>query len=68
MFRRELIRGARDYEMLSQRYRFLTDFFAKSLPFTPTPGQVDIFERDLALVSPYIMGARCVKPPPGALC
>ena len=37
--------------------RILLDFFQKHLPFTPTPGQIDQFERDLALVSPNLMRA-----------
>lgn len=37
--------------------RILLDFFQHHLHFTPTPGQVDRFERDLHLVSPYLMGA-----------
>lgn len=37
--------------------RVLLDFFQHDLPFTPTAGQVDQFERDLALVSPNLMRA-----------
>jgi hypothetical protein len=37
--------------------RVLLDFFQNHLPFTPTAGQVDQFERDLALVSPNLMRA-----------
>ena len=37
--------------------RVLLDFFSNDLHFTPTPGQIDRFERDLHLVSPYLMSA-----------
>lgn len=37
--------------------RILLDFFQKDLNFTPTAGQVDQFELDLALVSPSLMRA-----------
>lgn len=37
--------------------RVLLEFFQHHLPFTPTGAQVDQFERDLALVSPDLMGA-----------
>lgn len=37
--------------------RILIDFFQNDLNFTPTAGQVDQFERDLALVSPSLMRA-----------
>ncbi|WP_454886387.1 hypothetical protein [Sphingomonas oryzagri] len=37
--------------------RILLEFFEHHLHFTPTAGQVDRFERDLALVSPYLMRA-----------
>jgi hypothetical protein len=37
--------------------RVLLEFFQNDLPFTPTPGQVEQFERDLALVSPNLMRA-----------
>lgn len=36
-------------------YEFLTEFFTNYLPFTPTAGQVDLFKRDLSLVSPFLM-------------
>ena len=36
-------------------YEFLTDFFVNYLPFTPTAHQVNVFQGDLALVSPYLM-------------
>jgi hypothetical protein len=38
-------------------YQFLSDFFVNYIPFTPTAGQIALFQSDLALVSPYIMGA-----------
>lgn len=37
--------------------RILLQFFGHHLQFTPTPGQVDRFERDLHLVSPDLMTA-----------
>ncbi len=37
--------------------RVLLNFFSSDLHFTPTPTQVECFERDLALVSPSLMGA-----------
>lgn len=37
--------------------RILLEFFQNDLNFTPTAGQVDQFERDLALVSPSLMRA-----------
>ena len=37
--------------------RILLEFFQNDLQFTPTAGQVDRFERDLHLVSPYLMHA-----------
>lgn len=43
--------------MPTASHRILIDFFENDLPFTPTPGQVEQFERDLALVSPYLMKA-----------
>jgi hypothetical protein len=36
---------------------FLTRFFVEDLPFTPTARQIDLFQSDLALVSPYLMEA-----------
>jgi hypothetical protein len=43
--------------MPTASHRVLLDFFQNHLPFTPTPGQIDQFERDLALVSPNLMRA-----------
>lgn len=43
--------------MPSASQRILLDFFQKDLNFTPTAGQVDQFESDLALVSPSLMRA-----------
>lgn len=37
--------------------RVLLDFFSRDLHFTPTPMQIDRFERDLHLVSPDLMAA-----------
>lgn len=35
--------------------RYLTEFFTDYLPFTPTSRDVEMFKRDLRLVSPFIM-------------
>lgn len=48
-------------------YEFLTEFFRNYLPFTPTPPQVDDFQKDLALVSPYLMEAALVEIKEGKL-
>lgn len=42
-------------------YEFLVKFFENYLPFTPTPGQVAVFQNDLSLVSPYLMEAALVE-------
>lgn len=52
--------------MPSASHRVLIDFFEKDLPFTPTAGQVEQFERDLALVSPYLMKAALKEAAAGA--
>jgi hypothetical protein len=43
--------------MLDACHRHLTDFFANYLPFTPTSRDIELFETDLRLVSPFIMKA-----------
>jgi hypothetical protein len=53
--------------MADTSYEFLIKFFENYLPFTPTPGQVDDFKRDLSLVSPYLMEASLVEVKNGAL-
>lgn len=42
-------------------YEFLTKFFREHLPFTPTASQVEDFQRDLRLVSPYLMEASLIE-------
>lgn len=42
-------------------YEFLTKFFQEHLPFTPTASQVEDFQRDLRLVSPYLMEASLIE-------
>jgi hypothetical protein len=42
-------------------YEFLTDFFCNHLPFSPTPSQIEEFQTDLTLVSPYLMEAALVE-------
>ncbi|UPK35485.1 hypothetical protein IVB18_47360 [Bradyrhizobium sp. 186] len=53
--------------MADSSYEFLIHFFENYLPFTPTPGQVDDFKKDLSLVSPYLMEASLVEVKNGAL-
>jgi hypothetical protein len=48
-------------------HEFLTTFFTDHLPFTPTRGQIDTFERDLSLVSPYLMLASLEEVKAGTL-
>lgn len=43
--------------MPDSAYEFLTNFFVNYLPFTPTPKQVELFQADLALVSPFLLEA-----------
>jgi hypothetical protein len=46
---------------------FLTRFFVEDLPFTPTAAQIDLFQSDLALVSPYLMVASLKEVKAGTL-
>ncbi|MCK1408138.1 hypothetical protein [Bradyrhizobium sp. 76] len=42
-------------------YEFLTKFFTNYLPFSPTPSQVEDFQSDLTLVSPYLLEASLIE-------
>ncbi|MCA6116894.1 hypothetical protein J6524_18685 [Bradyrhizobium sp. WSM 1738] len=42
-------------------YEFLTKFFTDYLPFSPTPSQVEDFQSDLTLVSPYLLEASLIE-------
>lgn len=42
-------------------YEFLTKFFTDYLPFTPTHSQVEDFQSDLTLVSPYLLEASLIE-------
>jgi hypothetical protein len=48
-------------------YEFLTKFFTRYLPFTPTESQISDFQADLALVSPFLMEASLVEVTSGTL-
>jgi hypothetical protein len=45
----------------------LTRFFVEDLPFTPTARQIDQFQSDLALISPFLMGAALKEVKAGTL-
>lgn len=38
-------------------FPFLSEFFSKDLPFTPRASDIELFESDLKLVSPFLMKA-----------
>jgi hypothetical protein len=42
-------------------YEFLTKFFTDYLPFSPTQGQIEDFQSDLTLVSPYLLEASLIE-------
>ncbi|MCP1854487.1 MULTISPECIES: hypothetical protein [unclassified Bradyrhizobium] len=42
-------------------YEFLTKFFTDYLPFSPTPSQVEVFQSDLTLVSPFLLEASLIE-------
>jgi hypothetical protein len=46
-----------ELDMPAASFRVLSQFFQEHLHFTPTPGQVELLESDLALVSPDLMEA-----------
>jgi hypothetical protein len=46
---------------------FLTRFFVEDLSFTPTARQIDLFQSDLSLVSPFLMGAALKEVKAGTL-
>jgi hypothetical protein len=57
VFKDPQIESQEKIAMLDACHRHLTDFFANYLPFTPTSRDIELFETDLRLVSPFIMKA-----------